>query len=468
VVNTNAIGTNTLTYTADDGNGNTNTATRTVIVRDTTPPAIWWSFTNLVLAADTNCSAAMPDVAGTNFVLASDLSGPLTISQTPTNTAILQLGTNVVVLTIQDASGNAAYSTNTVTVQDQTPPVIWIQPQSQTSTAGTGAGFSAAASACTPLAWQWFFNNTALTAATNSALTLTNVNAASAGNYFVVATAGGGSSTSAVAMLTVDLLASSVTLASSANPSGFKDNLIFTAGVTPTNATGTVQFFTNGEAFDSAVLVAGQAASTNLALLPRGTNVVTAIYSGDAYDLPATNSIGQIVTNHPPVAVPVFYNAAGFTLEIASTDLATNWSDVDGDTISLAAVGVSTNGIVLTNDGTTLVYFNTNNVADQFTCTITDGFGGTNFQTVTIAPAPLPNTAPLIAGVVAAGSGGMTLSLGGAPDHTYILETTADLFTPGGWQPVATNTLGATGIWQFTDEQATNFTQRFYRLKLAQ
>ena len=437
-------------------------------MRDTTPPAIWWSFTNLVLAADTNCSAAMPDVTGTNFVLASDLSGPLTISQNPTNTAILQLGTNVLVLTIQDASGNAAYSTNTVTVQDQTPPVIWIQPQSQTSTAGTGAGFSAAASACTPLAWQWFFNNTALTAATNSALTLTNVNAASAGNYFVVATAGGGSSTSAVAMLTVDLLASSVTLASSANPSGFKDNLIFTAGVTPTNATGTVQFFTNGEAFDSAVLVAGQAASTNLALLPRGTNVVTAIYSGDAYDLPATNSIGQIVTNHPPVAVPVFYNAAGFTLEIASTDLATNWSDVDGDTISLAAVGVSTNGIVLTNDGTTLVYFNTNNVADQFTCTITDGFGGTNFQTVTIAPAPLPNTAPLIAGVVAAGSGGMTLSLGGAPDHTYILETTADLFTPGGWQPVATNTLGATGIWQFTDEQATNFTQRFYRLKLAQ
>ena len=55
-VNTNAVSTNTVTYTATDGNGNTNTATRTVIVRDTTPPTILWSFTNLVLAAGTNCT----------------------------------------------------------------------------------------------------------------------------------------------------------------------------------------------------------------------------------------------------------------------------------------------------------------------------------------------------------------------------------------------------------------------------
>ena len=107
-VNTNAVGTNTLTYTANDGNGNTNTATRTVIVRDTTPPTILWSFTNLVLAADTNCSAAMPDVTGTNFILATDLSGALTISQTPTNNSILPLGTNTVVITVADASGNTA------------------------------------------------------------------------------------------------------------------------------------------------------------------------------------------------------------------------------------------------------------------------------------------------------------------------------------------------------------------------
>jgi len=464
-VNTNALGTNILTYTATDGNGNTNTAMRTVIVRDTTPPTILWSFTNLLLAANTNCSAAMPDVTGTNFILATDLSGALTISQVPTNTAILPLGTNVVVITVKDSSGNAAYSTNEIVVQDQTPPVFLSQPQSQTNLIGATATFSVAATACTPLAFQWYFNNAAFTAQTNSTLSLSNLNTSAAGGYNVVATASGGSSTSLVAVLTVNLLASTVALAASENPSGFRDNVNFTAATTPTNAIGLIQFLTNGVAFDTEPVVAGAAVSTNISSLPRGTNFVAAVYSGDAGHLPATNSLAQVVTNHPPTATPAFYtNTASLTLIIPIADLATHWSDVDSDAVSLAAVSVSTNGITLTNTGTALVYFNSNNVADQFTCTITDGFGGTNFQTVTIAPAP--DTTPLITGVVA-GNGSVTLSLGGAPGYAYILETTTNLILPAGWQPFTTNTPGTNGVWQFTDLQATNFPQRFYRLELA-
>ncbi|MGA2244161.1 MAG: protease pro-enzyme activation domain-containing protein, partial [Verrucomicrobiota bacterium] len=90
-VNTKAVGTNTIVYTATDGNGNTNTATRTVIVRDTTPPTILWSFTNLVQAADSNCVAVMPNVTGTNFIQATDLSGVASILQSPTNDAMLPL-----------------------------------------------------------------------------------------------------------------------------------------------------------------------------------------------------------------------------------------------------------------------------------------------------------------------------------------------------------------------------------------
>src|SRR5262249_7289494 len=142
VVNTGAVGTNLLTYRASDGNGNSNSATRTVIVRDTTPPVISWSFTNLILGAGTHCSATMPDVTGTNYVLASDLSGSVTISQSPTNSAALALGTNVVVITVADASGNLAYSTNDIVVQDQTPPQILSSPQSSTNDAQTTAFFS--------------------------------------------------------------------------------------------------------------------------------------------------------------------------------------------------------------------------------------------------------------------------------------------------------------------------------------
>ena len=59
-----------------------------------------------VMAADTNCSSAMPDVTGTNFILATDLSGPLAISQIPTNGAIMPLGTNTMIIAVTDLYSN--------------------------------------------------------------------------------------------------------------------------------------------------------------------------------------------------------------------------------------------------------------------------------------------------------------------------------------------------------------------------
>jgi hypothetical protein len=205
VVNTNAVSTNLVVYKATDGDGNTNTATRTVIIRDTTPPTILWSFTNLVLAANSNCVALMPNVTGTNDFLATDLSGVAAISQSPTNNATLPLGTNVVLIAAADPYGNTAYSTNFIVVQDQLPPVILAQPQSQLNAIGANASFSVVATACTPLAFQWAFNNAALAAQTNNTLVISNLTGSAAGNYVVVASAAGGSVTSAVATLTVVL-----------------------------------------------------------------------------------------------------------------------------------------------------------------------------------------------------------------------------------------------------------------------
>jgi len=280
-VNTSVVGTNVLTYTATDGNGNTNSVTRTVIVRDTTPPAISWSFTNLVLAANSNCVAAMPNMTGTNFILASDLSGTVIIKQNPTNNAVLPLGTNIVILTAADPSGNQSYSTNQIVVQDQTLPLILSQPQNQTNLVGAVASFSAIATACTPLAYQWFYNNSVLTNQTNSVLTLASVNLTNAGNYSVTVTACGGSTNSAVATLTVF------------------------------------------------------------------------------------------------------------------------------------------------------------------------------------------NPAPMINGAIANVDGSFTLNLAGAPGGTYILEATTNLSPVVVWLPIATNTIGAGGVWQFTDTSATNFPQQFYRLLVA-
>ena len=93
------------------------------------------------------------------------------------------------------------------------------------------------------------------------------------------------------------------------------------------------------------------------------------------------------------------------------------------------------------------------------------GLGTPNGISLINALARVPDTTPLISGVVTSNVN-VVLTLRGAPKFTYILEATTDLTTAAAWQPVATNTLGTNGVWQFTDTQATNFTERFYRLRL--
>ena len=353
-------------------------------------------------------------------------------------------------------------------------PAFSAQPTNVTVLTGGNAVFSAAVGGSTPLVYQWqknganLANGTGISGATSNVLILTTVTTNSSGNYDLSVTNGFGAATSSVVTLTVNLVSPGVTLISSSNPSGFKDNVTFTASIAPANATGTVQFRTNGTAFDIEPVAGGITASTNLSTLPRGTNVIAAIYSGDSNDSPATNTLLQIVTNHPPVAGPAFYSRlAGYPLAIAATDLATNWTDVDGDAISLDAIGVSTNNVTVTNNSGTLVYFDTNNVDDEFVCTVSDGWGGTNFQTVSVTIV-LTNTIPDIIGVKNGSNGSITLNLAGAPGYIYVLETTTNLLSSGGWQPLATNTLGTNGIWQFTDSEVTNNPNRFYRLKLLQ
>ena len=83
------------------------------------------------------------------------------------------------------------------------PPIIYRQPQSQSVPRGGTAVFEVRASSALPLQYQWWFNDAAIEGATNAALTLPGVGAASAGAFGVVVTNSLGSVTSQVAILTV-------------------------------------------------------------------------------------------------------------------------------------------------------------------------------------------------------------------------------------------------------------------------
>jgi pectate lyase len=87
-----------------------------------------------------------------------------------------------------------------------TAPSITIDPQDQTALTGGNAAFNVLVAGNTPLSYQWYFNtNTSVNNATNSTLTLTNVQLTDAGDYFVVVTNSYGLATSGVATLTVNV-----------------------------------------------------------------------------------------------------------------------------------------------------------------------------------------------------------------------------------------------------------------------
>ena len=86
-----------------------------------------------------------------------------------------------------------------------TPPTIVTQPTDQTVTVGGTASFNVAASGAPPLSYQWNFKGTNIVGATDTTLTLTNVQASQAGSYSVLVTNLFGSILSSNAVLTVTL-----------------------------------------------------------------------------------------------------------------------------------------------------------------------------------------------------------------------------------------------------------------------
>src|ERR1041385_6386712 len=129
----------------------------------------------------------------------SAISGATNATLALSNVQSNQAGSYSVV--VSNAAGSVTSSVATLTVN--VPAMITTQPVSQITTQGLSAGFSVLASGTAPLSYQWRFNDTNLTDATNASLALSNVQTNDAGSYTVLVTNNWGSVTSSVARLTV-------------------------------------------------------------------------------------------------------------------------------------------------------------------------------------------------------------------------------------------------------------------------
>ncbi len=116
-------GANTVTLTVTDNNGNSNTCTATVTVEDNIAPTALCQNTTVQLDASGNGSIVPADVDGGStdnctFILTSLDNNAFDCSN---------VGTNTVVLTISDFSGNSNTCNATVTVEDNVAPIALCQ-----------------------------------------------------------------------------------------------------------------------------------------------------------------------------------------------------------------------------------------------------------------------------------------------------------------------------------------------------
>jgi PKD repeat protein len=109
-------------YTATDACGNTATCTQTITVDDNTPPTI-----SCPANVTVSCASAIP-AANVNALLTSDnCSGPVTVTVAADVTTSLVCANSFIIsrtYSAVDVCGNVATCTQTITVDDNTPPVI--------------------------------------------------------------------------------------------------------------------------------------------------------------------------------------------------------------------------------------------------------------------------------------------------------------------------------------------------------
>ena len=260
--------------------------------------------------------------------------------------------------------------------------------------------------------------------------------------------------------LTINPASTFVGASSTNNPSGFRDAVFFQATL-PADATGSVVFSSTNGAFSTNAVSSGSASSLSITNLPRGTNLITVAYFGDGNYVGSTNTLNQIVTNHLPVVNNAGYtrNAAVNTFKITVTNLLSNATDADGDTLTLVAISATTNSATAMIGGGYVLYYNTNAVADEFTYKVSDGFGGTNSATVTINV----DSTPLFgqSAIASITGGAATLKFAGIPGFNYSVSRSTNLIS---WTVIWTTNAPPDGLFQYIDSPAPQ-PSAYYRLQ---
>jgi hypothetical protein len=160
---------------------------------------------------------------------------------------------------------------------------------------------------------------------------------------------------------------------------------------------------------------------------------------------------GQL-NNLPVAAVTNISRTAGLNLLIAFSSLTNNWSDVDGDPVTLSGINlVTTNGVTVRTNGVLILYTNALNVNDQIGYVIIDGQGekGAGIISITINPFV---TGQQTATALTVSNGMVSTTFYGIPGLIYEVQRSTNLVVGIGWVNISTNTVGTNGVINVTDQ----------------
>jgi len=156
-------------------------------------------------------------------------------------------------------------------------------------------------------------------------------------------------STSAPVVITVTKGSSTVAVTSSTNPSTAGQSVIFTATISPINATGTVQFLDGATTLGTATVGSGSGLALLVAAIPTaGAHSITAVYSGDGNYTASTSAVLKQTVNKAASSVALasslnpstFGQSVTFTAAVSPSTATGTVKFLDGST-ALGTVTIS-------------------------------------------------------------------------------------------------------------------------------
>ncbi len=230
-------------------------------------------------------------------------------------------------------------------------PTITSQPNTQTTVVGGSATFSVTAVGDAPLAYQWLHDDVDLPGANSATLSLTNVQAANVGTYYVEVTNGVGSATSNAASLIVLGLPPVIVASPSSQTVNAGVNVTFAVTVTG-SPTLTYQWRKSGVAIPSATLPTLSLGNVQAADAA-SYDVVVTNSSGTATSAAATltvNPAAPTITGQPVAKTVTVSENVSFTVTASgTTPLGYQWRKggtplTDGGALS----GTTTASLIIT------------------------------------------------------------------------------------------------------------------------